>query len=256
MFRAVNLLSAMALGAALAQASPFWVTWDEGWPDQQGWTEGWSIPAEKSLDDGLLYIDSTAQGGYDGYYQNPATVMPGPGETFRLFWRARIDEASFYDPGVIVRADDHYSVAFGMGIDFIESNYEPDKWAPFEPGVFHDFLLESSDMRSYNLFIDTVLAMQGTFFESLFPGPYVAWGDLSSPFSLTAWDALQYGIIPEPSSVACVLLVLCCIRSPVRLASPKPRSTIEGRIRHDAYCYSFDNRCWRGGRRVGTKRDP
>jgi hypothetical protein len=217
MLRAAELISALVVAAGAAQASPFWVTWDQGWPDQQGWTEGWSdIPADKWLDGSLLYIDSTANGGADGYYQIPATLMLGTGEAFEMSWRTRVDESwPISDPGIIVRGDDHYSVAFCMATDRIDSNYEPGKWAPFEPGVFHDFLLESTDMRHYNLFIDNTLSMQGTFFESLFPGPAVEWGDLSSGFSLTAWDTVEYGIVPEPSTSMFMLLLLCRARSPL-----------------------------------------
>jgi hypothetical protein len=220
MYRVLNVMLAMLLGAATARASPFWVTWEEGWPDQQGWLEGWSIPAQKWLDDGLLFIDSRAAGGYDGYYQNPATLMPGPGEKFTLCWCIRVDESTPYtDPGVIARADDHYSVAFGMDTQSVHSNYEPGNWAPFAPGVFHDFVLESMDMRTYDLYIDGALALQGSFFESLFPGPEVAWGDLSSAMSLAAWDSVEYGIVPEPSGLLCLLVVLCYGRSSRRLAN-------------------------------------
>jgi hypothetical protein len=214
--RVVGILLLLA-GTIAARASPFWVTWEEGWPDQQGWIEGWSIPAQKWLEDGLLFIDSRAQGGADGYYQSPASLMPGFQETFTLQWRIRVYESTpTSDPGVIVRADDHYSVAFTLDTHSVHSNYEPGKWASFAPDEFHDFAVQSTDMRVYDLYIDGALAMQGTFFESLFPGPSVAWGDLSSGMSLAAWDSLQYGIIPAPSALFCLLFALCSAGSPKR----------------------------------------
>jgi hypothetical protein len=220
MVRVLSIALVVALATATARASPFWVSWDEGWPDQQGWLEGWSIPAEKWLEDGLLFMDSRAGGGYDGYYQHPETLMPAAGETFRLVWRARVDESwPASDPGLIVIADDHYSVDFFMDTQGIYSGYEPDKWAPFAPGVFHDFRVESTDMRAYDLYIDGSLALEGSFSYSFFPGPQVAWGDLSSAFSLTAWDTVGYGVLPEPAASLSIVLVFCCARSLSRSTS-------------------------------------
>jgi hypothetical protein len=225
MFRVLTVSLGMLLVVGAARASPFWVSWEDGWPDQQGWLEGSSDPpAQKWLEDGLLFIDSRAAGGYDGYYQNPASLMPGPQETFAMHWRVRVDESwPTSDPGVIVRADDHYSVAFSMDRQSIHSNYEPGKWALFAPNEFHDFVVQSTDMRAYELYIDGALALQGTFFESLFPGPSVAWGDLSSAMSLAPWDSVQYGIMPEPSPILCLLIPLCYARSLRRSATPKSR---------------------------------
>ncbi len=221
----VRIVTLTLLASTIAaRASPFWVTWEAGWPTEQGWLEGWSIPAQKWLDDGLLYIDSRTAGGYDGYYQLPQTLMPGAQETFTLRWRVRIYESTpTSDPGVGVWADDQYAVAFSMDTHSIRSNYEPGHWALFAPNEFHEFVLESSDMRAYDLYIDGALALQGTFFESLFPGPSVAWGDLSSGMSLAAWDTVQYGIIPEPSALMCLLTALSYAGLLKRSASARPR---------------------------------
>jgi hypothetical protein len=253
MLRAVKLISALVLAAGAAQASPFWVTWDQGWPDQQGWTEGWSIPAQKWLDGSLLYIDSTANGGYDGYYQEPATLMPGAGETFQMCWRIRVDESTpTSDPGVRAEDEDHYTVDFSMDTQSIHSNYESDKWATFAPGVFHDFLVESTDMRAYRLYIDGALALEGNFSESLFPGPYVDWGDMSSGRSLADWDSVQYGIVPEPSGLACVLVCLCCARMHRRPVARTLDLNGKGKSHEGQKC-SFDRARTDSDRTIGAR---
>jgi hypothetical protein len=55
-------------------------------------------------------------------------------------------------------------------------------------------------MRGYRLYIDGTLAIEGRFFESLFYGPGVGWGDVTSHRSLAAWDVVEYGIVPEPTA--------------------------------------------------------
>jgi hypothetical protein len=212
MFQIVKLISAMVLGAVAAHASPWWVTWDEGWPEDQGWTHGaYGPPAQRWLDDGLMYVDTRAQfGTYDMYSQTPASLIPGPQETFVMQWRTLVYEcAPARDVGVLVRAEDHYTVNFLMNAGSIYNSYEPGQAASFAPGVFHDFVLESASMRNYDLYIDGVLSLQGNFLESLFPGPVVGWGNFAGCKSLTAWDHVAYGIIPEPSAATCLLIGLC-----------------------------------------------
>jgi hypothetical protein len=213
-----------ALGSSLAGATPYWVAWDDGWPDAQGWTRGSSNPpAQQWLADGLLFIDSRTAGGYDGYYQEPANMSPGPGEAFLFEWRLRIDEitAGLHDPGVIVTAPDYYAVAFYMRMGLIESVFESGRSAAFAAGEFHSFSLHSSDMRAYELYIDGVLALQGPFFAGSLPGPRVSWGDQSSGKSLVAWDYVHYGVTPEPSTFAHVWALVCLSASLRRSAAQR-----------------------------------
>ncbi len=208
-----------------ARASPFWVTWEEGWPTEQGWLEGWTNPApQRWLDDGLLFIDSRSAGGAGGYYQFPQTLIPAGQEIFSLRWRTRVLESyPNVDPGVTVIADDYYTVGFSMDAQSIHSDFEPGNWASFAPNEFHEFRVESADVRAYRLYIDGALALEGTFCEGLFPGPYVGWGDLWSGMSLTSWDSVQYGITPSPPASICLLIPLSYAGSLKRSVRPVSR---------------------------------
>ena len=227
MSRACTVIATALFVVGAARASPFWVTWDDGWPEDQGWTH-WSSgpPAQRWLEDGVLFVDTRSEFGIrDQYYQNPATLIPGSGETFVLEWRVCVDESTpISDPGVLVRAEDNYSVNFTMDTHSIHSNYEPGKWAPFAPNEFHEFLLESTDMRAYDLYIDGALALQGTFFESLFPGPFVDWGNFGGCKTMTAWDQVAYGIVPEPTALVCLLLPLLFGQSLIRSTTQNSRN--------------------------------
>jgi hypothetical protein len=231
MSRTCTVIVTALLVVGAARASQFWISWDEGWPDQEGWTEGWSgIPATKWLDASLLYIDSRTYGGADEYGAFPTTLIPGSQETFVMHWRVRVDASwPSSDPGVIVVADDHYALAFTLDTSSIHSNFESGKVAPFAPNEFHDFTVESSDMRAYDLHIDGSLALQGVFSQSFLSGPEIAWGDCSSGMSLAAWDTVEYGIVPEPSVPLCLLTALFCAVSLNRSATGVPM-TLSRRI--------------------------
>lgn len=215
MYRVLDVMLAMLLGAVAARASPWWATWEDGWPEEQGWTR-WSSdpPAERWLEDGKLFIDSRAAWGISDIYGQlrPGEMTLGPDQTFVMHWRVMVDDvipAGHTDPGLQASSDDQWDVIFTLGMDNISSFYEPGKWAPFAPGMFHDFLFESTDMRTYSLSIDGTAAFEGTFFESLFYGPGVGWGDVTTDRSLSEWDFMECGIVPEPDALLCMLAGLC-----------------------------------------------
>jgi hypothetical protein len=201
---------------AICKAEPYWVSWDSGWPEEQGWTWGATDPGpDRWLDDGTLYIDSRAAVGLaGGYYQiHPGMFSLGPSETFVVQWKAMVWEATYPDAGVFLTCDDQYAVGFTFSTDAVWSDYEPGLSAPLIPGLFHEFRFESSDFRAYRLYIDSGLALQGTLSEGLGPLPsYIGWGDHTTSRSLSQWDYMQYGVVPEPSALAC-LVGAGCLRS-------------------------------------------
>jgi len=197
----------LAAGAIGLRADPWWVTWTgDAYPETQGWTRYSSNPAaHRWLEDGKLFIDSRAAPFIsESYGQSRRGQMTlAPGETFRFSWAVKVTEVlplRAVDPGIWVSSDDQWDVLLNLGIDTIDSFYEPGKHASFTPGVFHVFELHSSDLRTYRLSIDGTPAFEGVFFKSLFYMPGVGWGDVTTGRSLAEWDWVHAGIVPEPSA--------------------------------------------------------
>jgi len=206
---------AAALGVLVAQAGAdeYWITYEgNDFPENEGWIRIWNPPlAERWIEEGALVIDSRASGATNEWYElYPEWVNPQPGELFIARWRLRVDELTigWRDPSVGVFGDDYWGVGFNFNEDTIESVYEDDVTAHFEPHVFHDFQLRTADMRAYELYIDGFLAIEGSFWLSL-SSSRVLWGDtVSGGASLSRWDYFRFGVVPEPPSIATMLVLL------------------------------------------------
>ena len=211
MSRISGLIATLLLTAATAAAEPYWIEWTgDTFPETEGWTRFSSDPpAERWLEDGKLFIDSRADWFIteEYWYPRPGMMTLEEGETFVMSWRVKVDEIiGTIDPGVGIRTDDQYAIAFALGVDHIYSTYEWPKGAPFAPGEWHEFLFESPDMQTYNLYIDSQLAFQGLFSETYFEDPGMGWGDTGSHRSLSQWHYVQFGIVPQPASGLGLLL--------------------------------------------------
>ena len=71
--------------------------------------------------------------------------------------------------------------------------------------------MRSTDMRTYELYIDGTLEVEGEYFEGLF-SPCFGFGDNASSASLAAWDYFRFGVVPEPATcltVTTLLLIPC-----------------------------------------------
>ncbi|UCG88005.1 MAG: hypothetical protein JSW71_05525 [Gemmatimonadota bacterium] len=135
------------------------------------------------------------------YELYPGTVAPNEGELFVLEWRSKIEEfvGGWVGTTVSVYSDDCWAVSFVMNDNTIRSVYEVGVSADFEPDEFHEFELRSFDMRAYALYIDGSIAIEGSFWESLFSNR-IGWGE-SAPGStcLSRWDCFRFGVVPEPN---------------------------------------------------------
>ena len=209
----------------LARGEQYWVAWEgDDFPENEGWTRivNGPQPAERTLADGIMTMDGLADRQIDDYYRMERPLDPGPGETFVMQWRLRVDEVighpfSLFDAGLGLFSDDDWSLTLVFGVDFIQSLHEQAQ-IPFDPGAFHVFEVRSQDMRSYTLRVDGAIARNGTFWEPTFTSSRLEWGDYSrGSATLVDWDHFRFGVIPEPPTLA-IMTVSFCACAPMRRA--------------------------------------
>jgi hypothetical protein len=217
MMRLISLATSVLLATTPVWAEPYWYAYEgNDFPENEGWTRvHGDKPAERWIDDGVFFIDGRAEVGIYDFYEMvfDGGFDPGPGETFVMRWRLKVDEVDgFEDPTVRVRSDrvaedQFYAVGFTFTEDLIRSAYEPDVEAPIEPHVFHEYELRSQDMRNYRLYVDDDALLQGGFC-GVFGPTAVAWGDGASARGSAEWDYVRFGVVPEPKGLALGLFTL------------------------------------------------
>ncbi|MEW6197344.1 MAG: PEP-CTERM sorting domain-containing protein [Planctomycetota bacterium] len=213
------MILAVLLGAVAGAvwAEPYWIAYEGNeFPENDGWLHyASSPPAQRWLENGSLFIDSRADPNItDIYGMYPTSGLdPEPGETFLMTWRLNVYEAAPWEyPGVGLRSDERYAVAFIFAEDYLWSVYEPFVLVQFTPGMFHEFELRSTDMRTYELYLDGAFAVEGAFCESLFP-PGLWWGDiLRGGSSFGAWDYFRFGVVPEPGTLVLMFFGAAALR--------------------------------------------
>jgi hypothetical protein len=203
--RVVAVLTLLALVASAA-GEQFWCEYDASaglFPEDAGWTRiTYGGGAQRSFEDGALVLDGLADLGIEDFYRMDAPLQLQAGECFVLRWRMRADQVfGFADPGMnftvlgqaaltlVYTESSIYSL--GEGVSTV---------ATFEPGVFHDYQVTSTDLDTYTLQIDG----EDVHYGLLDPTGWesgVQWGDyVRGGRSLAHWDYVQFGVIPEPTS--------------------------------------------------------
>jgi hypothetical protein len=158
--------------------------------------------AQRWFEGGALVLDTRAYSLTCDWVQmnRPGEVDPGPGETFVMEWRLKVQEVNprdQYDGDVGVSSDDAWRVGFNFRLNSVESVFENRVVATFSPYVFHDFRLVSSDMRNYVLWVDGQRAEAGVFVHLIGPSE-VGWGDgVQGVTSLTHWEWFRFGVLPS-----------------------------------------------------------
>jgi len=207
----IFLLTALGALVTIAGADQYWIAYEgNDFPENEGWLRVSYGQPERWIEDGCLVIDSRGSVSWVEFYQLDmgGNLDPGPGELFVMEWRLRIEDTNGADAGIAVFSDDKWGAAFHLDADTISSVFEPDTSAPFLPDVFHEYELRSSDMRSYELYIDDDLAIEGSFWFQLVESR-VAWGDdVQGAASLSRWDYVRFGVVPEPRSLVLVAALL------------------------------------------------
>jgi hypothetical protein len=192
----------LALGAGVAGADPYWVTYEAtDFPENEGWIRhAYGGGDERYLGDGTLVLDGLASTDISDFYRWYMPSEPGPGEVFRMDWRLRVDSVLLHDdPAVSVRFRTGV-VILGYSESGVYSAYEHAWVASFAPGLFHDYSLTTSDMRTYTLFLDQVAIWDGRFVGPFYESR-VEWGDYTQgDASLAVWDYVRFGIVPEPTA--------------------------------------------------------
>jgi hypothetical protein len=217
----------MLFSAALvAHADLYWFTYDgNDFPENEGWIRHFTDPpAQRWLEDGSLFVDSRADFLIDDTYRvvPPGGYDPDPGETFVMQWRLLVHESSNFCGGVTFTSDQQHAVTFLFDEHRLLSSYES-AYVELQPGVFHDFEMRSSDLLTYDLYVDGSLSLSGTFFQSLF-APGLGFGDLTSNGALVEWDYVNVGVVPEPPTSLLIVTAASLFRFRVGVCRTHARS--------------------------------
>jgi hypothetical protein len=206
-----------ALGVLVAQAGAeeYWIAYEgNDLPENEGWTRLTGAGgANRWIEEAALVIDSL-----DDIHIHDVALMdhwmdPEAGELFVAEWRVLVDEGSGnFDAGVgIARSFAPGFVEFHFGPD-IAWNALDNLWFDVEPGIFHTYRFESYNMVDFQFFIDDQLVQDGTFQEPATNQSFIAFGDMiDGQASLSRWDYLRFGVVPEPSAFLLAMAALCLI---------------------------------------------
>ncbi len=166
--RLVTALAGLVALAGSAVAEPFWVEYNASsglFPEEVGWERlVMGGGAQRSLEDGLLTLDGLASSDIVDDYGMLRPIDLSPGQSFVMEWRLRVDEVhGSSNPLVGVWFDEGRGrVSLKYSESAIYSLLEG-VWIDFEPYVFHEYSLVSSDMLTYTLHIDGSVAYSGNF---------------------------------------------------------------------------------------------
>jgi hypothetical protein len=214
----VILVAVLAGGASAAWATPYWIAYEgNDFPENEGWLRVWGDEegpyhggAERSVENGILTIDSLSDDQVCDFSEMQMSIDPGPGETFSAEWRVLIDPQSDpCDVWVVIARDNppgHAAFSFGPSALWID----PDGVTiGLAPGVFHTFEFSSPNMRQYRLLVDGTIEYDSSFESYSILQSFVNFGDgAQGERSLSSWDYFRFGVVPEPSAILLLLLAL------------------------------------------------
>jgi hypothetical protein len=214
--RLLAVAAVLLLAAAAAPAEPYWITWEgNDYPENQGWQRiTYGGGSHRWLGLGNMVIDGlvTPTGSSD-FYRLDASMDIGPDEFFLMEWRLRVDEVpGWEDPGINMTSLDQAMLTIVYSADRF---YILDEhiWIDIAPGVFHEYSLKSYDLVTYTLHIDGELAHTGQYTPAGWDSG-VEWGDYGqSSRSLSTWDYVRFGIVPEPTGALLGLAALLVLLS-------------------------------------------
>jgi hypothetical protein len=223
MSRILRFAIGLALVASSASAEPYWIAYEgNDFPENVGWDRHWgvhgppgdpnSVP-QRSIEDGVFVLDTTSDIWMYDYYQIHRAIDPEPGELFVAEWRVAVDDLLVYwDPGIVIARDDppgHVSLKFGISSLLIRTED-----VEFQIGEgSHSFRFESFDMIEFDVYVDGELLHHGVFESESLLQSYVGFGNgTAGASSLSRWDYLRFGVVPEPSTALLFLFPFLSLR--------------------------------------------
>ena len=212
MFRRLMFLAGLTLVAvSTAAAEPYWITYEgNDLPENEGWTRfTYNGEANRYIEDGKLVIDSLHDNQISDVARMERWMDPAPGEMFVAEWRLMVASGSTgLDAGVaIARSFEPGFVSFSTGPSRAWNALDQVYFA-IEPNVYHTYRFESEDMISFRFFIDDELVQEGEFLSPSSNESYINFGDKAVGWaSLSYWDYVRFGVVPEPSTLLIFLVV-------------------------------------------------
>jgi hypothetical protein len=217
-----GVVAALGLLVAPAGADEYWIAYEgNDFPENEGWSRMYGEGgAERSLVEGHLVLDTTADPWIYEYYEIDQSINPDPGEVFVAEWRLSVQEHNYqglWDPTLVVARDPpDGDVIFSFGVNELLI-YNDDVVYELSPG-FHAYRFVSADMIEYRLYVDGELLHESEFDPFTVLDSFVAFGPgLQGASSYTTWDYVRFGVIPEPrSSLLLIAMCLCAGRRAAR----------------------------------------
>ncbi|MBL8877567.1 MAG: hypothetical protein JNG88_00480 [Phycisphaerales bacterium] len=209
--RSVVALCAFALASNVALAHPVSIVYEgDDFPENVGWDRHTQYGgSERSLIDGALTLNSTTNPDVVDYYQQPWLNDPSSGAVFVVEVRTRVTQGDFFPKSSfgVARAESPGWVEVAIGYD---SLIVLPFWAeiPLAPASWHTVALRSPDMLSFDLFVDGAFVHHGMFETETLNQGFCWFGDsFARVLSHTEWDYARFLIVPEPFSLAGMLVL-------------------------------------------------
>ena len=166
--------------------------------------------AERSIENGTLVIDSLASVEIDDsyvHYKYDTGLLPTSASPFIAEWSMQVIEqhATWYDTNMGFHSGTHI-LALQLARGAVSSTFEG--WSyPLDLSAMREFTLVSDGLRSYALRVDDVLIHEGQFTDVLYDTSERVWfGDtVNGARSLSRWDFVRFGALPESSSAMLIL---------------------------------------------------
>jgi len=197
------ILTVLTISGNVARAD-WWYTYEasEGtFPEQQGWqrnTDGGG--AQRWFEDGAFVLDASADPAIIECYSRGMESLPDPNDPTHGFvyeWRLKVESMTGWgDPTFIVTFQGYGDVLLGFKPDRIYSQYEYKYIAYFQPGMFHNYCLATTDMYSYTLSVDGVIVYAGEVGHWAAWHSFVQFGDAGpSTTTVSRVDYVRYGVV-------------------------------------------------------------